>query len=208
MHLDKYLQAIVNEYAAITYVLLFLIIFFETGIVLTPFLPGDSLLFTAGALAAIGSFRVEILFLIIFIAAVAGDAVNYHLGKFIGPKVFKKESSLLFNQKHLLRAQGFYEKYGKKTIILARFIPIIRTFAPFVAGIGAMPYRIFIIYNVIGAALWCSLFIFGGFLFGNIPWVKEHFGVLILAIIFVSLVPLIKEIIVHYFIKEGAKKDN
>ncbi len=208
MHLDKYLQAIVNEYAAATYVLLFLIVFLETGLVLTPFLPGDSLLFTAGALAAIGSFRVEILFLILFIAAVAGDAVNYHLGKFIGPKVFKKESSLLFNQKHLLRAQGFYEKYGKKTIILARFIPIIRTFAPFVAGIGAMPYRIFIIYNVIGAALWCSLFIFGGFLFGNIPWVKEHFGVLILAIIFVSLVPLIKEIIVHYFIKEGAKKDN
>lgn len=195
LHLDKYLQTIVNEYSALTYLLLFLIIFFETGIVITPFLPGDSLLFAAGTISATGAFNVEILFLIIFIAAVAGDAVNYHIGKFIGPKIFKKESSWLFNKEHLVRAQKFYERHGKKTIVLARFIPIIRTFAPFVAGIGTMPYGIFLIYNVIGAALWCGLFIFGGALFGNIPWVKEHFGILILAIIFISLVPLAKELI-------------
>lgn len=195
LHLDKYLQTIVNEYSALTYLLLFLIIFFETGIVVTPFLPGDSLLFVAGTLSATGSFNVEILFLIIFIAAVAGDAVNYHIGIYAGPKIFKKESSWLFNKEHLVRAQKFYEKHGKKTIILARFIPIIRTFAPFVAGIGAMPYRIFLIYNVVGAALWCGLFIFGGFLFGNIPWVKEHFGILILAIIFISFIPLVKELV-------------
>lgn len=194
LHLDKYLQTIVNEYSALTYILLFLIIFLETGIVVTPFLPGDSLLFAAGTLAAVGAFNVEILFLIIFIAAVAGDALNYHIGKFVGPKVFKKESSSLFNKEYLIRAQKFYERHGKKTIILARFIPIIRTFAPFVAGIGTMPYRIFLIYNIVGAALWCGLFIFGGFLFGNIPWVKEHFGLIILAIIIISLLPLVKEI--------------
>lgn len=201
LHLDKYLQAIVNQYSSLTYILLFLVIFFETGIVITPFLPGDSLLFVAGALASAGSFKIEILFLIIFIAAVAGDTLNYHIGKFLGPKIFKKESSLLFNKEHLMRAQRFYEKHGKKTIILARFIPIIRTFAPFVAGIGTMSYGIFLVYNVIGAALWCSLFILGGFLFGNIPWIKDNFGLFILAIIFVSLLPLIKEIIAHYLRK-------
>ena len=160
----------------------------------TPFLPGDTLLFAAGTLAATGVFRIEILFSIIFIAAVVGDALNYHIGKYVGPKIFKKESSLLFNKEHLARAQKFYEQHGKKTIILARFIPIIRTFAPFVAGIGTMPYKIFLMYNIIGAALWCGLFIFGGALFGNIPWVKEHFGIIILAIIFISLLPLAKEI--------------
>ena len=190
LHIDKYLQAIVNEYSIATYVLLFLIIFFETGIVVTPFLPGDSLLFAAGALAATGSFNIEILFIIILTAAVLGDALNYQIGKYIGPKIFKKESSLLFHKEHLVRAQAFYEKHGKKTIILARFIPIIRTFAPFVAGIGTMSYRVFLAYNFIGAVLWCSFFIFGGFLFGNIPWVKEHFGLLIITIIFISLLPL------------------
>jgi len=199
LHLDKYLQLIVNQYAGLTYVLLFLIIFFETGLVVTPFLPGDSLLFTAGALAAAGSFNIWLLFIIIFIAAVAGDALNYHIGKYIGPKIFKKEASFLFHKEHLDRAQRFYEKHGKKTIILARFIPMVRTFAPFVAGIGKMPYGIFVTYNIVGALLWCSLFIFGGFLFGNIPWVKEHFGLLILAIIFISAVPVIKEIIFHFY---------
>ena len=201
LHIDKYLQAIVNEYSIATYVLLFLIIFFETGIVVTPFLPGDSLLFAAGALAATGSFNIEILFIIILTAAVLGDALNYQIGKYIGPKIFKKESSLLFHKEHLVRAQAFYEKHGKKTIILARFIPIIRTFAPFVAGIGTMSYRVFLAYNFIGAVLWCSLFIFGGFLFGNIPWVKEHFGLLIITIIFISLLPLLKAIIVHFLMK-------
>lgn len=200
LHIDKYLQAIVQEYSTLTYILLFLIIFLETGIVVTPFLPGDSLLFAAGALAATGSFNIWILFIIIFFAAVLGDAFNYHLGKYIGPRVFKRKSSLLFHKEHLVRAQAFYEKHGKKTIILARFIPIIRTFAPFVAGIGVMSYRVFLAYNLIGAALWCSLFIFGGFLFGNIPWVKEHFGLLVIAIILISLVPLLKEIVVHFLL--------
>lgn len=197
LHLDKYLQAIVADYSALTYLLLFLIIFLETGVVIFPFLPGDSLLFVAGALAATGTFNIEILFLVILIAAITGDAINYHIGKFAGPKIFKKEKSLFFNKEHLARAQKFYEKYGKKTIIIARFIPIIRTFAPFIAGIGTMPYRTFLIYNVIGALLWCILFIFGGFLFGNVPWVQEHFGPLILAIIFISLLPAAKEIIAH-----------
>ena len=201
LHLDKYLQAIVADYSALTYLLLFLIIFLETGVVIFPFLPGDSLLFVAGALAATGTFNIEILFLVIFIAAVTGDAANYHIGKFAGPKIFKKEKSLLFNKEHLARAQKFYEKYGKKTIIIARFIPIIRTFAPFVAGIGTMPYRTFLIYNVIGAFLWCVVFIFGGFLFGNVPWIQAHFGPLILAIIFISLLPVAKEF-VSYLIEK------
>ena len=195
LHVDQYLQFIVNEYSAMAYLLLFLIIFIETGIVIAPFLPGDSLLFAAGAFAALGYLKVGILFIIVFIAAVIGDAVNYHIGKYIGPKVFRRKSSFLFNKEYLIKAQNFYEKHGKKTIILARFIPVIRTFAPFVAGIGSMPYRIFIIYNVIGAFLWCSLFIFGGFLLGNISWVKEHFEFLVVGIIFVSMIPLIKEII-------------
>lgn len=192
----------VTQYSTFTYALIFLIIFCETGLVVTPFLPGDSLLFTAGALAATGSFRIELLFIMIFIAAVMGDTLNYQLGKHIGPKVFRKESSLLFHKDHLIRAQKFYELHGKKTIILARFIPIMRTFAPFVAGIGRMSYPVFLFYNVVGAAVWSAIFTFGGFLFGNIPWVKEHFGLLIIFIIIVSCLPLLRELIVHYLKKE------
>jgi membrane-associated protein len=202
LHLDKYLQAIVDQYSALTYGLLFLIIFLETGIVVTPFLPGDSLLFTAGALAAIDSFNVGILFLIVLFAAILGDTVNYHIGKYIGPKIFTKESSFFFHKEHLIRAQKFYEKYGKKAIIIARFAPVIRTFAPFVAGIGKMPYKTFIAYNIIGGTVWCGLFIFGGFLFGNIPWVKENFGVIVVAIIFISFIPIFKEIVFHYLQKK------
>lgn len=197
LHLDTYLQVLVNEYSTWVYVFLFLIIFFETGIIITPFLPGDSLLFAAGALAAIGSFNLAILFAVLLLAAVLGDTANYHIGKFIGPKVFRKESSFFFRKEYIVRAQRFYEQHGKKTIILARFIPIIRTFAPFVAGIGTMPYRTFLFYNIVGALLWCGLFVFGGFFFGNLVWVQEHFGLLILGIILVSLIPMIKEIIVH-----------
>ena len=202
LHIDKYLAAIVNQYSTLAYAILFLIILIETGIVVMPFLPGDSLLFAAGALAATGSFQIHLLFLIIFIAAVLGDTLNYHLGKFIGPKIFTKESSLFFHKEHLARAQHFYEKNGKKTIILARFIPIIRTFAPFVAGIGAMPYVIFLTYNIVGGAFWSALFIFGGYWFGNIPIIKENFGLLIIAIILISLAPLAKEVICHFFIKK------
>jgi len=205
LHVDKYLQAIVSEYSAWTYLFIFFIIFIETGIIVAPFLPGDSLLFAAGALAATGSFNLSLLFFIIFIAAVLGDTVNYHIGKYIGPKIFKKESSFFFHKEYLQRTETFYEQKGKKTIILARFIPIIRTFAPFVAGIGKMSYGIFLLYNVIGAVLWCSLFIFGGFLFGTIPWVKEHFGLLVIAIILFSFLPLVKEIIIHILSKHNEK---
>jgi len=208
LHLDKYLQTLVNEYSTITYAILFLIVFMETGLVIAPFLPGDSLLFVAGALAAVGSFRIEVLLIVIFIAAVLGDTLNYHAGKFIGPKIFKRESSLLFRKEYLIRAQEFYVKHGKKTIVLARFIPIIRTFAPFVAGIGTMPYRIFLIFNVLGAALWCGLFLFGGYLFGNIPWVKEHFGLMVIVIILVSLIPLVKEIVMQVWGKRKMQKSD
>lgn len=202
LHIDKYLGALVNEYSALIYFLLFAIIFLETGVVVMPFLPGDSLIFAAGALAAAGSLRIEILFFILFFAAIAGDTANYHIGRFIGPKIFNKESSFFFHKSHLLRAQAFYEKYGKKTIVLARFVPIVRTFAPFVAGVGAMSYGVFLTYNIIGAALWCGLFIFGGYIFGNIPWVKDNFGLFVLAIILTSFIPVIKEIIIHFLKKE------
>lgn len=201
LHLDVSLQAVVDTYSSSAYLLLFVIIFLETGIVLTPFLPGDSLLFAAGALAGTGSFQIEILFPLLLVAAIMGDTLNYHIGKHIGPKIFKKESSIFFHKEHLVRAEAFYEKYGKKTIILARFIPVVRTFAPFVAGIGRMPYGIFLLYNILGACIWCSLFVFGGFFFGNIPWVKEHFGLLILAIILLSFIPMIKELVIHFWKK-------
>lgn len=195
----------VNQYSTLTYVLLFLIILTETGVVIMPFLPGDSLLFAAGALAATGAFQIYTLFFLIFTAAVIGDTLNYHIGKFIGPKIFTKESSLFFHKEHLARAQHFYEKHGKKTIILARFIPIIRTFAPFVAGIGVMPYKIFLIYNIIGGALWSAMFIFGGFFFGNIPLIQENFGLFIIGIILISLTPLVKELVYHFLLKKSSK---
>ncbi len=201
LHLDKYLLAAVRQFSTTTYALLFLVVFLETGLVVTPFLPGDSLLFAAGALAASGAFNIWALLLIVFLAAVLGDTANYHIGKYIGPKIFRKKSSFFFNKEYLARAQSFYERHGKKTIVLARFIPVIRTFAPFVAGIGKMPYIVFLAYNVIGGAIWCALFTLGGFFFGNIPWVKERFGVLVLAIIFVSFIPLVKEILPPLFKK-------
>jgi len=206
LHLDESLQMIASQYTVLAYALLFLIIFLETGIVVTPFLPGDSLLFVGGALAATGLFDIKILFLTVFVAAVAGDTVNYHIGKYLGPKIFKKESSWLFHKEHLLRAQAFYEKHGKKTIILARFIPIIRTFAPFVAGIGSMSYRVFLAYNIIGGFFWSGLFTFSGFLFGNIPWIKERFGLMVIIIILISLLPLLKELIAHFLLKKHTDK--
>jgi len=207
LHLDKYLQVIINAYPTLVYAFLFLVVFLETGLVVTPFLPGDSLLFAAGALSAAGMLKIKLVFIIFLIAAVVGDAVNYHLGKFIGPKVFNQDNSVVFNKKHLLRAQKFYEKHGKKTIILARFVPIIRTFAPFVAGIGKMNYGIFLIYNLTGAFLWCALFVWGGYLFGNINWVQNNFGILVLAIIFISLLPFIMEIINYIKNKNISKNE-
>lgn len=205
LHIDQYLQLIAQEYATATYVILFAIIFLETGIVITPFLPGDSLLFAAGALASTGIFSIEIIFLTLFSASVLGDTLNYHIGKYLGPQVFKREDTILFHKKHLMRTQMFFQKHGKKAIIIARFVPVVRTFAPFVAGIGSMSYSTFLSYNIIGALLWCSFFIFSGYLFGNIPWIKERFGLLVIAIIVISLLPLVKEAISHYMKK---KKSN
>lgn len=194
LHLDVHLKTIIETYHLWTYALLFLIVFCETGLIFTPFLPGDSLLFATGAFAAMGSLNIALVFLVIFIAAVLGDAVNFSVGRHLGPKIFKKEKSLLFNKDYLFHTEKFYEKHGKKTIIAARFIPIIRTFAPFVAGIGKMNPVTFAFYNIIGAILWCTLFILGGFFFGNITFVKEHFNVVILAIVIISFLPAVKEI--------------
>ncbi len=195
LHVDYYLDTIVSTYPNLSYLILFFIIFIETGIVVMPFLPGDSLLFVAGALASLGSMNVFALFGLLLLASVIGDAVNYQIGKYVGPRVFTSKKFWLLNHNHLLKAQAFYEKYGKKTIVLARFVPIIRTFAPFVAGIGKMRYRDFAFYNIFGAFLWCFIFIFGGFFFGNIPLVKENFSTFILLIIIISVLPIIIGII-------------
>ena len=197
MHLDTHLDLVIRSYGTWTYGILFLIIFLETGLVVTPFLPGDSLLFAGGTFAALGSLDAKWLVVFLSIAAIAGDTVNYWIGHAVGPKVFTKEKSRFLNKEHLYRTHRFYEKYGGKTIILARFIPIIRTFAPFVAGIGSMTYRRFIIYNVSGGIAWVVMFVLGGYLFGNIPVVKQNFSLVIFAIIFLSILPGIIEFLRH-----------
>jgi membrane-associated protein len=189
IHLDKYLNVIIQNYGVWTYLLLFLIIFCETGLVVTPLLPGDSLLFAAGTFAALGSLEVGWLFVLLSVAAIAGDTVNYWIGHYVGPKVFSKEGVRFLNKEYLDRTHRFYEQHGGKTIILARFIPIIRTFAPFVAGIGRMTYGHFISYNVLGGLAWIAIFLFGGYYFGNLPFVKRNFTMVILAIIFISVLP-------------------
>jgi membrane-associated protein len=195
LHLDLHLNAWAGTLGPWLYLLLFLIIFCETGLVVTPFLPGDSLLFAVGALAsADGSpIRLPLLSVLLFGAAVAGDAVNYAIGSRIGPRVFSHSGSRLFSRAHLIRTQQFYEKYGGKTIVLARFIPIIRTFAPFVAGIGTMSYPRFALFNVAGGALWVLSFLLGGCFFGNVPAVKQNFHYVIVAIIVISFIPPILE---------------
>ncbi|HEX7071701.1 MAG TPA: DedA family protein [Rhodothermales bacterium] len=196
LHLDVHLQAIVGEYGGWTYAILFLIIFAETGLVVTPFLPGDSLLFAAGALAAGGAMNPFALFVLLGGAAVLGDTVNYWAGSAIGPRVFKPNARVLKTE-YLERTQRFYDKYGGKTIVIARFVPIVRTYAPFVAGACRMHYGRFIAYNVIGGLVWVALFTFGGYLFGNIPIVKNNFTLVILAIIALSLVPPVLEWVRH-----------
>ncbi len=193
LHLDKHLETLTQNYGSWTYLILFLVVFCETGLVVTPFLPGDSLLFAAGAIASLGSLDVGLLWLLLVVAAVAGDTVNYHIGYFLGPKVLRGESSRFFNRKHLDRTHRFFEKYGGSTIIIARFVPFVRTFAPFVAGVGAMSYRRFLAYNVIGGLAWVTGFVFAGYWFGNLPWVKEHFASVLLMIIFISLLPGVLE---------------
>ncbi len=200
LHLDKHLNELILQYGVITYIILFLVIFAETGFVITPFLPGDSLLFAAGTFAALGSFDVTFLFIIICVAAILGDTVNYWLGHYVGPKVFQKESRFI-KKEYLERTHNFYEKHGGKTIIIARFIPIIRTFAPFVAGVGAMTYSKFILYNIVGGIAWAALFIFGGYFFGNISVVKNNFSLVIIVIIFISILPGLIEFTRHKFKK-------
>jgi membrane-associated protein len=195
LHLDKYLDVLITGMGPWSYAILFLIIFCETGLVITPFLPGDSLLFAIGTFAALGSLDVTLCIFLLSIAAIAGDTVNYWAGKIIGPKVFHEEKSRFFNKQHLERTHQFYEKYGGKTIIIARFVPIIRTFAPFVAGIGSMTYLKFITYNVIGGVAWILAFISCGFFFGNIPVVKRNFTLVIMAIIVISILPGVIEFI-------------
>ncbi|HTL52508.1 MAG TPA: DedA family protein [Planctomycetota bacterium] len=198
LHLDRYMGDIVAQYGLWTYAILFIIIFLETGIVITPFLPGDSLLFAAGAIVPIcPSLNIGVVFLVIVSAAILGDTVNYHIGRWMGPKVFSRPSSRLLSQKHLERAQQFYEKHGGKTIVLARFIPVIRTFAPFVAGIGRMDYTRFLIYNIAGGVSWAAILVFAGYFFGQMPWVKNNFSLIVLAIIVISVLPLAIEWIRH-----------
>jgi membrane-associated protein len=197
LHLDQHLNEWAASMGSSLYVVLFLVVFCETGLVVTPFLPGDSLLFAVGALAASdGSpIALPVVIALLFVAAVVGDAVNYSIGLRIGPRAFRSEKSFLFNKKHLMKTQAFYERHGGKTIIIARFMPIIRTFAPFVAGVGKMQYRRFFMFNVVGAAAWVVLFTVGGYSFGNLPSVKKNFHYVIVAIIVLSILPGVIEFI-------------
>jgi len=197
IHLDQHLIWLIQHFGVWVYLIVFLVIFCETGLVVTPLLPGDSLLFGLGALAAIGDLNVACLFILLSVAAIAGDTVNYFIGKYVGPKVFHEDTSRFFKREYLEKTHRFYEKYGGKTIVIARFMPIIRTFAPFVAGIGSMTYAKFIIYNVLGGITWVAVFIFGGYYFGNLPMVKNNFTLVIMAIIIISVMPGVIEYLRH-----------
>lgn len=195
LHLDTYLGTLVNQYGMLTYFLLFGIIFAETGLVVMPFLPGDSLLFAAGAIASLGSLHVGLIVFILAVAAILGDTVNYWIGHYFGRKIVDHPRITFINQEHIDKTEQFYKKYGAKTIILARFVPIVRTFAPFVAGVGTMRYSTFITYNVIGGVAWVSLFTLLGYFFGNMQFIKHNFHYAVFAIIGLSLVPMIYEYI-------------
>ena len=197
LYLDEHLAELIAKYGAWTYAILFVIVFCETGLVVTPLLPGDSLLFAAGALAATGSLNVHTVAILLIFAAVLGDTANYWIGHRVGPKVFHKEKARFFKKEYLDRTHQFYEKHGGKTIIIARFIPIIRTFAPFVAGIGRMSYGKFFLYNVVGGIAWVVSFVYGGYYFGNVQVVKRHFTLVILAIIIISIMPGVIEYLRH-----------
>jgi membrane-associated protein len=189
LHVDKYLTPILQQYGSVTYLLMFLLIFCETGLVVTPFLPGDSVIFALGALAAAGGLDVGLLALVLMSAAVLGNVVNYAIGYKLGPAVFRSENSRLFRREYLDKAHAFYEKYGGMAVILGRFMPIIRTFVPFVAGIGRMGYARYTLFNLIGSVAWVALFLSGGYFFGGLPFVQENFSLVALGIIFVSFIP-------------------
>jgi membrane-associated protein len=196
LHLDEYLGTVIQTYGVWTYALLFLVIFMETGLVVTPFLPGDSLIFAAGTFAGFGDLNIWVLFFLLAGAAILGDTVNYWIGHFIGPRAFSGDVRFL-KKEYLDRTHEFYERHGGKTIIMARFVPIVRTFAPFVAGIGEMSYGHFITYNVVGGVLWVGLFLFLGYFFGNLPFVQDNFSIVVIVIILISVLPMVYE-----FIKE------
>ena len=203
LHLDEHLATIISQFGGWTYAILFLIIFMETGFVVTPFLPGDSLLFAAGSFAALGSLNPWLLFILLSIGAVLGDTVNYWIGHYIGDRAFSGNIRWL-KKEYLDKTHEFYEKHGGKTIILARFVPIIRTFAPFVAGVGSMSYGHFITYNVVGGIVWVGIFTFLGYFFGNLPFVQENFELVIFAIIFISILPPLFE---YFKAKREAKAE-
>ena len=197
LHLDQHLLVLVQNYGTWIYGILFLILFCETGLVVTPFLPGDSLLFVAGAIAGAGSMNVHLLVMLLLAAAVLGDSLNYAIGHYIGPKVFRFDDSWFFKKAYVERTHRFFERHGGKTIVLARFVPIIRTYAPFVAGIGAMDYRRFLLFNVAGAVLWVASLTYAGYFFGNLPAVKNNLSLVILGIIVLSISPGIVELLRH-----------
>jgi membrane-associated protein len=197
VHLDRHLLSIAENYGGWIYLLLFAIVFCETGLVVTPFLPGDSLLFVAGTLAGAGSLDVHLLVVLLIAAAILGDSLNYAIGRWIGPRVFRYEDSWFFKKAYVERTHRYFERYGGRTIVIARFVPIIRTYAPFVAGIGGMEYRRFLSFNVAGAVLWVASITYAGFLFGNIPLVKNNLTLVILAIIALSISPAIIEVLRH-----------
>jgi len=196
LHLDKYLGQIISTYGTATYIILFIIIFCETGLVFVPFLPGDSLLFAVGAFAALGSLNIFVLIVLLIIAAVVGDTVNYWIGRFFGEKIVANPR-IPINQSHIDQTEKFFQKHGGKTIILARFVPIVRTFAPFVAGAGQMNYGKFISYNIIGGILWVLIATLSGYFFGNIPFVKENFSLVIIGVILISVIPIIFQFLKH-----------
>lgn len=205
LHIDQHLQFIVAQYGIWIYAILFLLIFCETGLVVTPFLPGDSLLFAAGSIAAVGEMNVHLMVALLLIAAIVGDAVNFALGKYFGQRLFANPQSKIFKQIYLHKTQEFYQKHGGKTIIIARFMPIVRTFAPFVAGMGHMHYGHFIRYNCIGAVIWVVLFSYAGYFFGNLPFIKQNLSLALIIIIAISLLPAVIEILRH---KLSAHKNN
>lgn len=197
VHLDDHMQTIIQTYGLWTYLIVFLIVFCETGLVFTPFLPGDSLLFVLGALAAAEALELKYLLILLSVAAVLGDTVNYWIGHALAGKVSRKEKILFLKQEYLTKTQKFYEKYGNQTIILARFVPIVRTFAPFLAGVGSMKYSKFLLYNLVGGLLWVFLFVLAGYFFGNLPFVEHNFSLVIFGIIILSIIPMVVEFIRH-----------
>ena len=199
--LDQTLAQLASEYGPWLYALLFLVIFAETGLVVFPFLPGDSILFIAGTVVAVAGLHIHILVAVLIIAAILGDSVNYAVGHYVGPRVFHEPDSRWFKREYLLRTQAFYDKYGGITIIIGRFVPIIRTFAPFLAGVAGMTYARFLSYNVVGAIAWISSLVYAGYLFGNIPWVKDNLSFIVVAIVVVSLIPAVTT-----FIKERRER--